>query len=159
MVFIAAVNSWLLLFLNKTFAQHPSEPLPLVKCHCWNVVVKCFYKSKNKKNDENETFCRNCGTCVTDPHCGFCFDKTSQHNATCLPLPKEIHLQEFGLQQDLSHFNFSSTSGDFECGNNTADNGWELITKFCPTKYAWMSTFGLIIYLAFFAPGIVLLLS
>ena len=115
---------------------------------------------QDQKIEENETFCRNCGTCVTDAHCGFCFDKAPQHNATCLPLPKELQFQEFGLlEQDLSYSNFSSFSGGFECGNSTTDSGWELITKFCPTKFAWMSTFGLIIYLAFFAPGTILSLS
>ena len=27
---------------------------------------------------------------------------------------------------------------------------------YCPSKYAWMAVFGLVLYLAFFAPGKVL---
>ncbi|XP_053740619.1 proton myo-inositol cotransporter-like isoform X1 [Synchiropus splendidus] len=83
---------------------------------------------------------RSCELCMLDPDCGFCYrdNLTSVYDSSCLPVNR--------LTTD-----HSAVGG---CSNKTdaADSPiWAY--NYCPTSYSWIILMGLILYLAFFAPG------
>ncbi|XP_068595292.1 proton myo-inositol cotransporter-like [Brachionichthys hirsutus] len=93
--------------------------------------------------DPQNTTCSlygSCERCVTDPTCGFCYrvNGSSVYDSSCAPV--------------------SQASTDYaswgRCSNLTVAAGrpsWA--SNYCPTSYSWVVLTGLILYLAFFAPG------
>ncbi|XP_047453374.1 proton myo-inositol cotransporter-like isoform X2 [Mugil cephalus] len=81
-----------------------------------------------------------CESCMLDPDCGFCYREngTAVYDSSCIPV--------------------SPTSTDHaawgRCFNQTEATEppiWAY--NYCPTSYSWIVLMGLILYLAFFAPG------
>ncbi|ELU00716.1 hypothetical protein CAPTEDRAFT_175747 [Capitella teleta] len=84
-----------------------------------------------------------CDGCVSSPDCGFCFLPSSSGpmNASCVT----------SLHSDTGN-PVSSFAESGRCAlNSTSQTDWAY--DYCPSSMAWMSTFGLVLYLAFFAPG------
>ncbi|XP_046715192.1 solute carrier family 2 member 13b isoform X2 [Silurus meridionalis] len=81
-----------------------------------------------------------CEQCMLDPNCGFCYyDKGSNISDTsCVPAdPANTEQAAYG-----------------RCSNATQVNPNALWAyNYCPTSYSWVVLLGLILYLAFFAPG------
>ncbi|XP_061629954.1 proton myo-inositol cotransporter-like isoform X2 [Phyllopteryx taeniolatus] len=82
-----------------------------------------------------------CGDCMLNPACGFCYRENSSSGvfeSTCLPVnPKSTGHSAWGRCANLT----DAPEGPFWAYN------------FCPTSYSWIVLAGLILYLAFFAPG------
>ncbi|XP_066523233.1 solute carrier family 2 member 13b isoform X2 [Hoplias malabaricus] len=81
-----------------------------------------------------------CEHCMLDPNCGFCYYENGSTvlNSSCEPVDP-ANTEE-------------SASG--RCSNTTQINTaafWAY--NYCPTPYSWIVLMGLILYLAFFAPG------
>ncbi|XP_061679791.1 proton myo-inositol cotransporter-like isoform X2 [Syngnathoides biaculeatus] len=81
-----------------------------------------------------------CGDCMLNPACGFCYreNSSSVFDSSCLPVnPKSTGQSAWG-----------------RCANVTdAPEGPFWAYNFCPTSYSWIVLVGLLLYLAFFAPG------
>ncbi|KAL4656779.1 proton myo-inositol cotransporter-like [Arapaima gigas] len=81
-----------------------------------------------------------CEPCMLDPGCGFCYreNRSAVFAASCVPVnPGSTEEAAWG-----------------RCSNTTdADSGLYWAYNYCPTSYSWMVLLGLILYLAFFAPG------
>ncbi|XP_024911734.1 proton myo-inositol cotransporter-like isoform X2 [Cynoglossus semilaevis] len=83
---------------------------------------------------------RFCEACMLDPTCGFCFREngTQVYDSSCVPVnPVSIDHASWGRCSNMSEVSNSP---------NWAYN-------FCPTSYSGVVLMGLILYLAFFAPG------
>ncbi|XP_035281067.1 proton myo-inositol cotransporter-like isoform X2 [Anguilla anguilla] len=83
---------------------------------------------------------RSCDPCMLDPACGFCYrdNGTSLFDSSCIPA------------------NQASTGEAAwgRCANTTQlPEGIYWAYNYCPTSYSWIVLFGLILYLASFAPG------
>ncbi|XP_060932071.1 proton myo-inositol cotransporter-like isoform X2 [Limanda limanda] len=81
-----------------------------------------------------------CEFCMLDPSCGFCYrdNGTDVYNSSCIPVN----------QASTDHAAWGS------CSNQTGANDSSLWAyNYCPTSYSWIVLLGLILYLAFFAPG------
>ncbi|XP_013406068.1 proton myo-inositol cotransporter [Lingula anatina] len=79
-----------------------------------------------------------CNDCMVDPSCGYCYVSTSTGavNGSCLPTNGT-----------------GSVSVAGRCAGTHLPNNLHWAYDFCPTNYSWMALAGLVIYLAFFAPG------
>ncbi|XP_067349058.1 proton myo-inositol cotransporter-like isoform X2 [Channa argus] len=83
---------------------------------------------------------RSCEHCMLDPDCGFCYreNATSVYDSSCVPInPVSTDHAAWG-----------------RCSNQSgaADSPFWAY-NYCPTSYSWIVLLGLILYLAFFAPG------
>ncbi|XP_019935028.2 proton myo-inositol cotransporter-like isoform X1 [Paralichthys olivaceus] len=81
-----------------------------------------------------------CEFCMLDPNCGFCYREngTGVYNSSCVPVN----------QASTDHAAWGG------CSNQTEANDSPLWAyNCCPTSYSWIVLMGLILYLAFFAPG------
>ncbi|XP_061576880.1 proton myo-inositol cotransporter-like [Cololabis saira] len=92
--------------------------------------------------DQNSTCSlrRSCERCMLDPGCGFCYrdNGTSVFESSCVPVSRET----------------SDHAAWGRCSNVTEAAGSPIWAyNFCPTSYSWVVLVGLILYLAFFAPG------
>ncbi|TKS73915.1 Proton myo-inositol cotransporter [Collichthys lucidus] len=93
--------------------------------------------------DSQNSTCRlygSCEFCMLDPNCGFCYRENGSrvYNASCVPVSQ--------VSTDYASWG--------RCSNQTegTDNPiWAY--NYCPTSYSWVVLLGLILYLAFFAPG------
>ncbi|KAM4618491.1 proton myo-inositol cotransporter-like isoform 1-T2 [Polymixia lowei] len=86
------------------------------------------------------TLYRSCDLCMLDPACGFCYyeNGTRVYNSSC------VHVS----QQSTEHAAWG------RCSNQTEESHGALWAyNYCPTSYSWLVLLGLILYLAFFAPG------
>lgn len=77
---------------------------------------------------------------MLDPDCGFCYREngTGAYDSSCVPVnPASTDHAAWG-----------------RCSNQTeASDSLVWAYNFCPTSYSWIVLMGLILYLAFFAPG------
>ncbi|XP_034542569.1 proton myo-inositol cotransporter-like isoform X2 [Notolabrus celidotus] len=83
---------------------------------------------------------RSCEPCMLDPGCGFCFleNGTTVFDSSCVPVNETSKDQAaWGRCSNLTEQADSPT--------------WAY--NYCPTSYSWIILMGLILYLAFFAPG------
>ncbi|KAM6937009.1 proton myo-inositol cotransporter-like [Xenentodon cancila] len=94
-------------------------------------------------DDSQNSTCRlrrSCELCMLDPDCGFCYREngTSVYESSCVPVnPASTDHAAWG-----------------RCSNLTEAAGGPIWAyNFCPTSYSWVVLMGLILYLAFFAPG------
>ncbi|KAK2842679.1 hypothetical protein Q5P01_012879 [Channa striata] len=93
--------------------------------------------------DSQNSTCRlygSCEHCMLDPDCGFCYREngTSVYDSSCVPVN----------QGSTDHAAWG------RCSNQTEAAGSPLWAyNYCPTSYSWIVLLGLILYLAFFAPG------
>ncbi|XP_039512627.1 solute carrier family 2 member 13b isoform X2 [Pimephales promelas] len=81
-----------------------------------------------------------CESCMLDPACGFCYgvNGTSVVESSCV---------------SVSPAN-TETSAVGRCSNGTQESaGLFWAYNYCPTSYSWIVLLGLVLYLAFFAPG------
>ncbi|XP_040894708.1 proton myo-inositol cotransporter-like isoform X2 [Toxotes jaculatrix] len=82
-----------------------------------------------------------CEFCMLDPICGFCYREnvTEVYDSSCVPVN----------QMSTDHAAWG------RCSNQTAEAADSPIWayNYCPTSYSWIVLLGLILYLAFFAPG------
>ncbi|XP_055365337.1 proton myo-inositol cotransporter-like isoform X3 [Betta splendens] len=93
--------------------------------------------------DAQNSTCRlygSCEGCMLDPNCGFCYRENGStlYNSSCVPV------------------NAASTDQAAwgRCSNQTeAAHSPAWAYNYCPTSYSWVVLLGLILYLAFFAPG------
>uniref|UniRef100_A0A8C2ZD52 Proton myo-inositol cotransporter n=1 Tax=Cyclopterus lumpus TaxID=8103 RepID=A0A8C2ZD52_CYCLU len=83
---------------------------------------------------------RSCEFCMLDPDCGFCYreDDSRVYNSSCVPVN----------QASTDNAAWGRCSNQTEA---TASPMWAY--NYCPTSYSWVVIMGLILYLAFFAPG------
>jgi len=82
--------------------------------------------------------------------CGFCFVQSDIElavNGSCLV-----------TQRDALGDVVFNESAYGRCHQSSLQYPLHWAYNFCPTNYAWMATFGLVLYLVFFAPGTLLLL-
>lgn len=91
---------------------------------------------------DNSTSCSRysfCEGCMLDPDCGFCYREngSSVLDSSCV-----------SVNQKSTDY----ASGG-RCMNQTEDSGLIWAYNFCPSSYSWTVLMGLILYLAFFAPG------
>ncbi|XP_076589795.1 proton myo-inositol cotransporter-like isoform X2 [Chaetodon auriga] len=93
--------------------------------------------------DSQNSSCRlyeSCEFCMLDPGCGFCYREngTGVYDASCVPVN----------QVSTDHAAWG------RCYNQTeATDSPIWAYNYCPTSYSWIVLMGLILYLAFFAPG------
>jgi len=88
---------------------------------------------------------RTCDQCMRNTDCGFCYvesDAKLAVNASCL-----------AAQRDEKGDVLFNESAYGRCHQSTLHDPLHWAYGFCPTNYAWMATFGLVLYLMFFAPG------
>ncbi|MCI4381779.1 hypothetical protein PGIGA_G00255840 [Pangasianodon gigas] len=81
-----------------------------------------------------------CEQCMLDPNCGFCYYENGStiSGSSCEPVDPANTEQ--------------AASG--RCSNGTQEDPSALWAyNYCPTSYSWVVLLGLILYLAFFAPG------
>uniref|UniRef100_A0A8C1W1R8 Solute carrier family 2 member 13b n=1 Tax=Cyprinus carpio TaxID=7962 RepID=A0A8C1W1R8_CYPCA len=81
-----------------------------------------------------------CESCMLNPDCGFCYGKngTVVIETSCMPV-------------DAANTE-AAVAG--RCSNGTQESlGVFWAYNYCPTSYSWIVLLGLILYLAFFAPG------
>ncbi|XP_030588300.1 proton myo-inositol cotransporter-like isoform X2 [Archocentrus centrarchus] len=81
-----------------------------------------------------------CEGCMLNPDCGFCFleNGTNVYGSSCVPVN----------QSCTDHAAWG------RCSNRTETNNSPIWAyNYCPTPYSWIVLLGLILYLAFFAPG------
>ena len=99
-------------------------------------------------NTTEESLCANytfCDPCMRDKHCGFCYDDGREEgptNGSCLAISFDWHGDPV-----TDH----AVNGRCSATSLTKPITWAY--DYCPTNTAWMSTFGLVLYLVFFAPG------
>jgi len=77
--------------------------------------------------------------------CGFCYVELGAElavNGSCLE-----------AQHDEKGDIVFSESAYGRCQQSVLHDPLHWAYDFCPTKFAWMATFGLVLYLMFFAPG------
>ncbi|XP_056311215.1 proton myo-inositol cotransporter [Danio aesculapii] len=81
-----------------------------------------------------------CEPCMLDPGCGYCYQEnsTAVFASSCVPVnPASTERAAWGKCSNTTHL---------------PDSGiWAY--NFCPTSYSWVVLLGLVLYLAFFAPG------
>lgn len=109
---------------------------------------------------------RSCESCMLDPVCGFCYreNDTAVFNSSCVPIGQDSTSHAaWGRSDDsrpTSPYQLRVTGrsrlvSDFRCLNHTdAAHGPLWAYNYCPTSYSWFVLMGLILYLAFFAPGL-----
>ncbi|XP_059191735.1 proton myo-inositol cotransporter-like isoform X1 [Centropristis striata] len=81
-----------------------------------------------------------CELCMLDPDCGFCYrgNSSSVFDSSCVPVS----------QSSTDHAAWG------RCSEQTEGPGSPIWAyNFCPTSFSWLVLLGLILYLAFFAPG------
>jgi len=77
--------------------------------------------------------------------CGFCYVSTESElavNGSCLAAQRDV-------QGDVMF----SESAYGRCHGDSLHSPLHWAYSFCPTQFAWMATFGLVVYLMFFALG------
>ncbi|CAH8856867.1 unnamed protein product [Trichobilharzia szidati] len=127
-VFISLIILAVSFQLIASYSAHVSviETIPLE-----NIYASCL----NAKT---------CDMCIQQKSCGFCYETYLSGqtkvpvNGSCLPSPKE----------------FSPFSAYGRCSEKSMEKehvNWAF--DHCPNPYGWMTLFGLILYLASFAPG------
>ncbi|XP_071389223.1 proton myo-inositol cotransporter-like isoform X2 [Centroberyx affinis] len=81
-----------------------------------------------------------CDRCMLDPACGFCYREngTRVYDSSCIPVN----------QASTEHAAWGRCSNQTEATDSPL---WAY--DYCPTSYSWVVLLGLILYLAFFAPG------
>ncbi|CAH1782789.1 unnamed protein product [Owenia fusiformis] len=97
------------------------------------------YQDMGVSNNPCTTY-SNCDGCISSfGQCGFCYLDTPSGaaNGSCLPRSSVFH------QSAIGRCNTSATT--------SKDLVWA--PDFCPTKYSWITMFGLVVYLASFSPG------
>ncbi|KAM7397155.1 hypothetical protein PAMP_020149 [Pampus punctatissimus] len=93
--------------------------------------------------DSQNSTCRlygSCEFCMLDPDCGFCYREngTRVYDSSCVPVDND----------SVDHAAWG------RCSNRTEATGSPIWAyNYCPTSYSWIVLMGLILYLAFFAPG------
>ncbi|XP_069019220.1 solute carrier family 2 member 13b [Embiotoca jacksoni] len=93
--------------------------------------------------DPHNSTCRlygSCERCMLDPGCGFCYrdNGTRVFDSSCVPVDQT----------------FTDYPAWGRCWNQTEAAGGPMWAyNYCPTSYSWIVLMGLILYLAFFAPG------
>nr|XP_046249291.1 proton myo-inositol cotransporter-like isoform X2 [Scatophagus argus] len=93
--------------------------------------------------DSQNSTCKlygSCEGCMLNPDCGFCYREngTGVYNSSCVPVS----------QASTDHAAWG------RCSNQTETTDRPLWAyNYCPTSYSWIVLLGLILYLAFFAPG------
>ncbi|KAF3855231.1 hypothetical protein F7725_023286 [Dissostichus mawsoni] len=83
-----------------------------------------------------------CESCMLDPDCGFCYREngTAVYDSSCVPVSAA----------STDHAAWGSCYN--QTGQELPDSSlWAY--NYCPTPYSWIVLLGLILYLAFFAPG------
>ncbi|XP_008289630.1 proton myo-inositol cotransporter isoform X2 [Stegastes partitus] len=93
--------------------------------------------------DFQNSTCRlygSCELCMLDPDCGFCYrdNGTRVFDSSCVSAD----------QTSTDHAAWGRCSNRTEAADNPI---WAY--NYCPTSYSWIVLMGLILYLAFFAPG------
>ncbi|XP_049929785.1 proton myo-inositol cotransporter-like isoform X2 [Epinephelus moara] len=93
--------------------------------------------------DPQNSTCRlygSCEFCMVDPNCGFCYREngTRVSDSSCVP----------ANQESTDHAAWGRCSNQTEGGDSAI---WAY--NYCPTSYSWVVLMGLVLYLAFFAPG------
>ncbi|XP_067446690.1 proton myo-inositol cotransporter-like isoform X3 [Thunnus thynnus] len=93
--------------------------------------------------DSQNSTCRlyeSCEFCMLDPDCGFCYreNSTRVYESSCVPVN----------QESIDHAAWGRCSNLTEATDSPI---WAY--NYCPTSYSWIVLTGLILYLAFFAPG------
>uniref|UniRef100_A0A672LB97 Solute carrier family 2 member 13 n=2 Tax=Sinocyclocheilus grahami TaxID=75366 RepID=A0A672LB97_SINGR len=81
-----------------------------------------------------------CEPCMLDPSCGYCYQEnsTAVFDSSCVPVnPASTERAAWGKCSNSTHLPDSVI--------------WAY--NFCPTSYSWVVLLGLVLYLAFFAPG------
>ncbi|CAJ1056132.1 proton myo-inositol cotransporter-like isoform X1 [Xyrichtys novacula] len=81
-----------------------------------------------------------CEPCMLDPGCGFCFleNGTTVYDSSCVPVNE--------TSKDRAAWG--------RCSNQTEETASPIWAyNYCPTSYSWVILMGLMLYLAFFAPG------
>ncbi|XP_036376187.1 proton myo-inositol cotransporter-like isoform X2 [Megalops cyprinoides] len=81
-----------------------------------------------------------CEPCMLDPACGFCYreNSSSVFATSCVPISPA----------------YTGQAAWGRCSNATqTKDGTYWAYNYCPTSYSWIVLLGLILYLAFFAPG------
>jgi len=89
--------------------------------------------------------CRTCDQCITDTDCGFCYIEAGAGlavNGSCLS----------ALHDDKGDVLFRESAYG-RCHQSMLHKPLHWAYDFCPTNFAWMATFGLVLYLMCFAPG------
>ncbi|XP_070558860.1 proton myo-inositol cotransporter-like isoform X3 [Ptychodera flava] len=89
-------------------------------------------------NHANCTGYSSCYDCISSQHCGFCF--VDDHNSV---------VSGTASCQVANLTTMSAASWTSCATNKTLTYAYD----FCPTSYSWMAFAGLVLYLAFFAPG------
>ena len=80
-----------------------------------------------------------CSSCVDDPRCGYCFEDTDGGHGSCLAGDESV---------ELGRSLFDT------CSNGTiAEEKKVWALDWCPSRFSWLTLFGLCLYLIFFAPG------
>lgn len=82
---------------------------------------------------------------MLDDYCGYCYDSAPpmlSANGSCLAVAVNTYGDPVTGQ---------SASGRCS-GQVTEQLHWAY--GYCPSNYSWMATFGLVLYLIFFAPGV-----
>ncbi|XP_042352669.1 proton myo-inositol cotransporter-like isoform X2 [Plectropomus leopardus] len=105
-------------------AQH-SPPITLQPVHSQNSSCRLY---------------GSCELCMLDPKCGFCYQEngTTVSDSSCVPVN----------QVSTDHAAWG------RCYNQTEGTDSPIWAyNYCPTSYSWVVLVGLILYLAFFAPG------
>jgi SP family myo-inositol transporter-like MFS transporter 13 len=86
---------------------------------------------------------RDCASCISDPRCGFCYDAKSLSIATCLQRHPEEPTKSLGGN----------------CAGDLGSTNFVFANHICPSMSqgvgfnTWLVLFGLVMYLASFAPG------
>nr|XP_020449195.1 proton myo-inositol cotransporter-like [Monopterus albus] len=93
--------------------------------------------------DSQNSTCRlygSCEHCMLDSNCGFCYRENASgvYDSSCVPVN----------QASSDHAAWGSCSNQTEAADSPF---WAY--NYCPTSYSWIVLLGLILYLAFFAPG------
>ncbi|KAL6106290.1 slc2a13 [Pungitius sinensis] len=93
--------------------------------------------------DAQNSTCRlygSCELCMLDPDCGFCYreNDSAVFDSSCVPV----------AQASTDHAAWGRCSNQTEA---TSSPTWAY--NYCPTSYSWVVLTGLLLYLAFFAPG------
>ena len=107
--------------------------------HSPPVTIKAPFNTTQEQQCANYTFCN---SCMTDKFCGFCYDDldSGPENGSCLAVP----VNKYGQPE-------SNRSLNGRCVNPSKHVEWAYNS--CPTNSAWVATFGLVLYLVCFAPG------
>ncbi|XP_064604839.1 proton myo-inositol cotransporter-like [Liolophura sinensis] len=97
----------------------------------------------NMKEGFSNTSCysySNCYPCSQDAKCGYCyeFDGNVASNGSCVAVLDDEHTAQ-------------ATIG--RCNSTSLPDGMRFDFDFCPTDYSWLPIFGMVLYLASFAPG------